>query len=52
MKLMKNMGWNEGEGLGKDGDGQKTHIQIKRRPENMGSCLYSLKMNRSWQYGK
>ena len=36
---MKNMGWNEGEGLGKDGDGQKTHIQIKRRPENMGFIL-------------
>lgn len=36
MKMMKLMGWNEGEGLGKEGDGQKTHIQIKRRPENLG----------------
>ena len=30
------MGWNEGEGLGKEGDGQQTHIQMKRRPENLG----------------
>lgn len=33
---MKMMGWTEGEGLGKEGHGQKTHIQIKRRPENLG----------------
>ena len=36
MKLMKMMGWKDGEGLGKEGDGQITHIQIKRRPENLG----------------
>lgn len=34
---MKMMGWKDGEGLGKEGDGQITHIQIKRRPENLGS---------------
>ena len=33
---MKMMGWKDGEGLGKEGDGQITHIQIKRRPENLG----------------
>ena len=36
MKMMKLMGWNEGEGLGKEGEGQKTHIQLKRRPDNLG----------------
>ena len=39
MKLMKTMGWKEGEGLGKDGDGQQTHIQIKLRTENEGLGL-------------
>lgn len=34
--MMKMMGWKEGEGLGKDGDGQQTHIQMKKRPENQG----------------
>ena len=34
--MMKMMGWKEGEGLGKEGDGQQTHIQMKRRPENLG----------------
>ena len=36
---MKKMGWKDGEGLGKDGDGQQTHIQIKRRVENEGSYV-------------
>ena len=36
--MMKLMGWNEGEGLGKEGEGQKTHIQLKRRPDNLGIC--------------
>lgn len=42
MKLMKTMGWKEGEGLGKDGDGQQTHIQIKLRTENEGIRIDSL----------
>ena len=40
---MKKMGWKDGEGLGKDGDGQQTHIQIKRRVENEGMyCFLSI----------
>ena len=37
--MMKKMGWKDGEGLGKDGEGQQTHIQIKRRVENEGSYV-------------
>ena len=42
MKMMKKMGWKDGEGLGKDGAGQQTHIQIKRRVENEGRHMDSL----------
>ena len=38
--MMKMMGWKEGEGLGKEGDGQVTHIQIKRRQENQGKRTF------------
>lgn len=48
MKLMKRMGWKEGEGLGKDGDGQQTHIHIKRRPENQGNVLSLLDQFQVW----
>ena len=42
MKMLKKMGWKDGEGLGKDGAGQQTHIQIKRRVENEGRHRNSL----------
>lgn len=40
--MLKKMGWKDGEGLGKDGAGQQTHIQIKRRVENEGRHRNSL----------
>ncbi len=35
-KLLMKMGWTEGQGLGKDGTGIKTHIKAKKREENSG----------------
>jgi len=36
LKLMKKMGWKEDEGLGKNGQGIKDCLQLKRRTENLG----------------
>ncbi|KAM3132095.1 hypothetical protein pb186bvf_015839 [Paramecium bursaria] len=36
LKLMMKMGWNEGQGLGKNKDGQVECVQIKRREEQKG----------------
>ena len=35
-KMMKQMGWKEGEGLGKDNDGMKDYIEIKPVVDNKG----------------
>jgi len=51
MKLLKKMGWTEGEGLGKNADGIKDCIQMKRRDENLGLGSTSgndFKWNDSW----
>lgn len=39
MMMMKKMGWVEGEGLGKNNDGIKTHISITKREEKTGLGL-------------
>eukprot|EP01017_Pseudomicrothorax_dubius_P050676 TRINITY_DN9635_c0_g1_i3.p2 TRINITY_DN9635_c0_g1~~TRINITY_DN9635_c0_g1_i3.p2 ORF type:complete len:154 (+),score=30.43 TRINITY_DN9635_c0_g1_i3:58-519(+) len=36
MKLLQKMGWNQGDGLGKNRDGIKECIQVKRRDELVG----------------
>jgi hypothetical protein len=36
VKIMKNMGWKEGKGLGKNLDGMKTPIQTEKRENNSG----------------
>ena len=33
-KMMEKMGWTDGAGLGKDGQGEKTHVRIKQRGAN------------------
>lgn len=35
-KLLKSMGWNEGEGLGASKQGIKEHIRVKKKFENWG----------------
>ena len=35
-KIMKKMGWTEGEGLGKTSKGQTEPIQVRKRKENLG----------------
>jgi Pin2-interacting protein X1 len=33
---MEKLGWKEGDGLGKRGDGMKKHIKIKKKQDNEG----------------
>ncbi|CAM6021105.1 unnamed protein product [Sphagnum balticum] len=35
-RLMTQMGWAEGSGLGKDNQGMKSHIRVKNRTDNSG----------------
>ena len=35
-KMLEKMGWKEGDGLGKNSDGMKEHIKIKKREESIG----------------
>lgn len=44
LKMMKQMGWKEGDGLGKDSDGMKNHVEIRPVVENRGlGCGHDLK---------
>ncbi|KAL9688000.1 hypothetical protein QQ045_032412 [Rhodiola kirilowii] len=38
-RLMKQMGWEEGEGLGKDKQGIKGHIRVKNKKDTVGVGL-------------
>ncbi|CAD6209337.1 unnamed protein product [Miscanthus lutarioriparius] len=35
-RLMKQMGWEEGEGLGKDKQGIKAHVRVKNKQDTLG----------------
>ena len=37
-KLMKQMGWQEGQGLGRDQKGMKKAIEVKHKEDNIGVC--------------
>ena len=34
--MLKKMGWKEGEGIGKNLQGNASHVVVKRRVQNMG----------------
>ena len=35
-RLMQQMGWEKGQGLGKEGSGRKEHIRVKKKDNNEG----------------
>jgi Pin2-interacting protein X1 len=37
---MKQMGWEEGEGLGKDKQGIKGHVRVKNKQDTLGPLLF------------
>ncbi|KAK9786178.1 hypothetical protein WJX73_004733 [Symbiochloris irregularis] len=45
-KLMQQMGWQKGQGLGKDGTGRKEHIRVKKKDTNEG-----VGAGASWNWG-
>ncbi|KAI3996147.1 hypothetical protein MKX01_031501 [Papaver californicum] len=44
-RLMKTMGWEEGEGLGKDKQGIKGHVRVKNKQDTSGVGLDQVKNN-------
>lgn len=49
-KMLKKMGWNEGEGLGKTKTGDTEPLQIRKRRENLGlgADASKFKWNHNW----
>jgi Pin2-interacting protein X1 len=51
-KLLKSMGWKEGEGLGASKQGIKEHIRVKKKFENWGvGAVESHDRTRDWSNG-
>ncbi|KAJ0399775.1 hypothetical protein P43SY_010562 [Pythium insidiosum] len=52
-KQMEKMGWSEGKGLGKDEQGMKTYVRVKKREESMGIGVEAVKVQEQqnqWWY--
>ncbi|CAM0870281.1 unnamed protein product [Alopecurus aequalis] len=47
-RLMKQMGWEEGEGLGKDKQGIKGHVRVKQKQDTLGVGVDSAQ--NKWAY--
>ncbi|KAK9143860.1 hypothetical protein Syun_013260 [Stephania yunnanensis] len=47
-RLMKQMGWEEGEGLGKEKQGIKGHVRVKNKQDTIGIGLD--KVNNNWAF--
>ena len=37
--MLERMGWREGEGLGRNGEGRREHVGVKRRGGNSGEYM-------------
>ncbi|CAD8198295.1 unnamed protein product [Paramecium octaurelia] len=48
MKLMQKMGWNQGQGLGKNKDGQTDCVQIERRADQLALGAQQCSLGQSW----
>lgn len=49
-KMLKRMGWSEGEGLGKEKKGEVEPLQVRKRKENLGlgAAEAKSKWNHNW----
>ena len=51
-KLLKSMGWSEGEGLGANKQGMKEHIRVKKQFENYGvGAMETHNRSSNWSHG-
>lgn len=44
-KMLERMGWAEGKGLGADGQGTTTHVEVVRKLDNAGAGHLRLQFN-------
>jgi G-patch domain len=53
-KMMKNMGWQEGAGLGKESQGMASYIKVKRKDDDAGlgrDKAEQAKVTNQWYFG-
>ncbi|MFS7938204.1 putative G-patch domain-containing protein [Helianthus anomalus] len=43
-RLMKQMGWEEGEGLGKEKQGIKGHVRVSNKQDTIGKIIHRRRM--------
>jgi hypothetical protein len=41
-KMLERMGWSEGQGLGADGTGTTTHVEVVRKTDNAGTPIHHM----------
>ena len=37
--MLEKMGWTDGKGLGADESGETSHVKVKKRAVNLGTCF-------------
>lgn len=54
-RLLEQMGWKDGKGLGAKEDGQKEHVKVVKKSDNFGKCQkedkYVIMDNCTWWVG-